>query len=279
MASRELKRIRLRKIIIELSENVCDEAGISFYIKKLKEIYKDDFRHSYSSLTGCIMDEYKAKQYDEVVFANIVQNLQTVIDFSEMQKENNKFIDKIEKLLDHISLEYSRVQRIYSEYDTRVKNAEKKLEEAEILSNKTFDNSDKLKTEVITILSVFAAIVLAFMGGMSFTASTFEGIASTSFYRVSFISTICGFVVFNTVALLLYMISKIVGRLIYAKCETKDCSCKPQCCTLTRIRRRLPFIFWVNLTLLVLLICITIGWIIDARSAVECIRELLPWNK
>lgn len=270
-----LKQNQLNKIISKMSKNVCSTTDISLYGSELQEIYKDDFRHSYSTITGSILEEYN-QQKNNVVFSNIMLNLQAIIEvFSDsVEPKDYEFVKKISKLHDHISLEYSRIELIFSEYESRVKIAEEKLAAATTLSEETLENADKLKTEVITILSIFAAIVLAFMGGMSFTASTFQNIADVSFYRIALIALLCGFVIFNTVSVLLYIVSKIINRSILIRCKSdKDCLCEKRCLIFNRIRKRLPFVFWVNVFLFLNMLAIFLGWLFDIYGFAEWVQS------
>ena len=78
-----------------------------------------------------------------------------------------------------------------------------------------------------------------------------------------------GLIVFNTIFLMLYIVGKITNRNIYARCKTKDCSCgengEPTCWGINRIRKRLPYVFWLNLTFLLLIIINTTLWILNMK--------------
>lgn len=148
--------------------------------------------------------------------------------------------------------------------------------------------------QIVSILGIFAAILLAFIGGMSFTASTFANISSASFYQVAIGGIICGVVVFNTIAVLLFMVSKMIERPIYSMCRIADLeeeqaegrtstvklpcsSCRKPCGQLKRLRHRYPFIFWVNLILLAGIGLILLGWMFNAEGFVAMLRYYLPW--
>lgn len=148
--------------------------------------------------------------------------------------------------------------------------------------------------QIVSILGIFAAILLAFIGGMSFTASTFANISSASFYQVAIGGIICGWVVFNTIAVLLFMVSKMIDRPIYSLCRIADhdeglakeragrtqlpcSSCQQPCGQLKRLRQRYPFIFWVNGILLAGIAVIFFGWMFNAEGFVSMLRDHLPW--
>ena len=122
-----------------------------------------------------------------------------------------------------------------------------------------------LQTEIITVLSIFSAIVIATVGSFSYISSALAGMQNTHIFKSSIIVLISGTLIFNTIALLMYMIAKITGRNIYAICETADCTCtnkrgKIKCCGITRIRKRLPYIYWFNLLFLILMAIDTGIW-------------------
>ena len=66
-----------------------------------------------------------------------------------------------------------------------------------------------MQNEYITILGIFAAIVLAFTGGMTFTSSVLENLHKSSIYRIVFIALIVGCILFNLIWLLLDFIRNL----------------------------------------------------------------------
>lgn len=128
---------------------------------------------------------------------------------------------------------------------------------------------ESVQTELIGVLSIFAAIVLTFSGGLSLLGGAFSSIASASFYKIIITCICCGFVLCNTIFMLMYLISKIMGRNIYARCKKADCTCgqdgAPSCCGIKRIRKRLPYVFWINVFFVLLSILTMVIWLLDKR--------------
>ena len=60
----------------------------------------------------------------------------------------------------------------------------------------------------MTILGIFAAIVIAFTAGMGFTASVLQNIDAVSVYRLMFVIVLMGLMLFN----LLYALFRFVHR-------------------------------------------------------------------
>lgn len=283
------KQENLNNIIEELSTDLLEEAGVRAFSTLINEIYKDNFRHSYSSITGRLLRLAEAENLS--VIENVMQNLDMIYEFLSVPTEGimstEEVLGKIEKLKDHISLEYIRQSKQNSSFQMQIGSVNNKIEEAEKNYNKAekllnesksqvgraIREAQKVKTEVVTILGIFAAIILSFMGGMSFSASTFAGIASASVYRVTFVALIIGLVVFNTISVLLYIVSKIVDKPIYSKCITDDCSCEEQCSIQEKIKKRLPLIYWINKIFLILMGIIVLAWAIDAYEIIEHFRH------
>ena len=71
-----------------------------------------------------------------------------------------------------------------------------------------------MQNEYITFLGIFAAIVLAFTGGMSFTSSVLENLHKSSIYRIVFVSLIIGCILFNLIWLLIDFIRNVNEKTI-----------------------------------------------------------------
>ena len=67
----------------------------------------------------------------------------------------------------------------------------------------------KMQNEYITILGIFAAIVLAFTGGMTFSNSALENINAVSPYRLLTVIITIGFILINLIWMLLDFISEL----------------------------------------------------------------------
>ena len=159
-------------------------------------------------------------------------------------------------MCDHISLEIGRLN-YYSINDNKIKDMERKtaeVNESLRIATKELDKASKtastMQTELIAVLSIFAAIVITFSGGVSFLGSAITSINTANYYEaVVMIAIICGIVIFNTIFLMMYLVSKITERNIYARCLTYDCTAcdTKKCSGITRIRKRLPYVFYFNL--------------------------------
>ena len=133
-------------------------------------------------------------------------------------RETQEIAKKVKKLLDHVELEIIRLDRmkavrrlseesheIKGEMEAVAKQAEEALDEVK-------NNIEKYHEQSVAILSIFSAVVLAFMGGISFSSGILNSIASASMFRLMMTILLLGFVLFNSVFILLrcvmYMIRK-----------------------------------------------------------------------
>lgn len=265
----------LEKILESLSHELYED--LTSYIEKFQLIYPtDESRHSYSSITALIL---KLRNENKEALSNICQNLLSIIDMIEdmpNSEQKSVLIKKINKLFDHVSLEQIRIEVVYKVNEEKAEKAKesytqalRKLEETNsILTevDKLVEDSKNIKVEVVTVLSIFAAIIMASVGGLSFSNTTLQVANQGSIFRISFLLIICGIVILNTIFGLMYIVSKIINRPIYTKCKTPDCSCAPQCKPLERLKNRLPYIYYLNLCMLVLLILVLLGWFFDVKS-------------
>ena len=177
----------------------------------------------------------------------MAQNIQTIKDgyISKNTDENGNNIDiskAIIKLYDHTNLDIARIN--YTKTMTNetmselaknrllVENLEEKVRESENalekISNKTLNDLKRLSNKVqrrqedmqkeyITILGIFAAIVLAFTGGIVFSSSVLENIDKSSIYRISLMAFIIGIVFFNLIWILIDFIQDINGKIVRKK--------------------------------------------------------------
>lgn len=71
-------------------------------------------------------------------------------------------------------------------------------------------NVEHYHEQSISILGIFSAVVLAFMGGISFSSSVLANFASVSMFRLIITIVLLGFVVFNALFILLRFVLHIV---------------------------------------------------------------------
>ena len=254
---------------------ICmDDGQTREMLSRFKTLYSDHFRHSYFEFFPLIVDMAKddGKYSLDYLTANLDAMRKLVeTDYTAGTKEFEELHQPLTKLNDHINLEIGRYNYYFTN-EQKVNDLEKrnnKLQEdlrsatQELMEAKKTVSS--VQTELITVLSIFAAILLTFSGSLSLMGSAFSSIDKAPLFKTVFVLLICGIIFANTIFLLLYIVGKVTGRNIYAKCLSADCSCvkdngKPKCWGLTRIRKRLPYIFWLNVLFLLLIAADACAW-------------------
>lgn len=77
------------------------------------------------------------------------------------------------------------------------------------VTTKLDENIRGIEKEYTTILGIFASIVLAFVGGMTFTTSTLQNIDKSNIFKILIVIAMIGLVLINLIKLLILFIFEI----------------------------------------------------------------------
>lgn len=266
----------LEQKIYRLSEKLFNDEEIRAFSLELLEIYKGDFRHSYSGFFPIIVQINKdGNEYNKDYLTENLTHLCEYIekDFVSGAKEFENIYGPLHKLCDNLNTEIGRWSH-YSQNDQQIEDIKNQI----AFFNSTMSDARKelahaskqaasIQTELIAVLSIFAAIVVTFSGGFTFLGSVMNSVNGAKYYEAVVLEAIvCGTVIFNTIFLLMYMVGKITERNIYARCKTTDCSCKKQCNNINRMRKRLPYVFYFNIVCIVGIIVDCAIWYFDMKG-------------
>lgn len=220
------------------------EKEIQRLAEKFKEIYSDNaFRHSY----------YEISQQLESLSGDVRDNICNIIDLVIQRIEHDCPSDNISKgmtkLYDHLKLETLRLARM-DKVSYLCEKAEKSISEAQELNKKSQIGVDSLKRRVdgfhgqsITILGIFSGLVLGFSAEIQLLSESFANIDNMHMRNMLLYLLIIGFVVFNTLFMLMYAISKIADHSIAVLCKDRDCTtCPENHRAITRLFRKYPYI-------------------------------------
>lgn len=203
---------RLSEVPIETEEDfpVSDREE---YYQEFKKIYKNGFRHWYS-----LISDFLEKQTPDIY--STLENALSWI--SEYGKKNFPACDEtnsgIDKLLDHIELESRRIDRMKAVRETSVTTNElyiKTVEVATKAQDSANDATEKIAhfhEQSVEILSIFSAVVLAFMGGISFSNAILQNFQNGSMFRLIVTIVLLGFIVCNALFILLRCILYIIYK-------------------------------------------------------------------
>lgn len=230
------RRNELRKLLLELSKPInCieDKNHLNDYFSRLERIYlisnsEKRFRHFYSDIFATV---------SLIDADNSLGKTSTLLDNIELiQNEYNRYLDEkgnniekknnirkeIAKLYDHLNLDVARLtymNKVLLQTDSEIKELEikneelsKNLEELRKENSELTDgveNAKNIEKNYVTILGIFASIVLAFTGGLAFSTSVLENIHLASPCRLAFVVEALSFTFINVIYILTWFIQKI----------------------------------------------------------------------
>lgn len=222
-----------RKAFKEVLSDLCDEKlspdnrQIDEFVAFFENFYYSDdgkFRHMYSDVCEVMFSRLDTKNLDNGVPFSVVSlenNVTMLKEAAEKGYASQYAIDGLKKLQDHISLEAHRMRYMAAQNKYNKEIADSLSEEFEEKINSSLDNAntsfkvqiketkDSLQKNYVTILGIFAAVVIAFMSASAFTSSVLESMNDVSIYRLSFTMLVLGFFIFNLLCALFMFLSKI----------------------------------------------------------------------
>lgn len=241
MESNEIKEksIRLNDLLSRLaqSDDLLSNANArSSIYKEFETIYYspngDGFRHYYSEIFAKLFEIKSDETLSNGSTETLLNNLRFLAEHykSINHGDDNRPIDiskSIRKLYDHVNLELARMDYAdvgnfeLKEHGSTLNDLSDKVI---VLQNNAEDikkSLERAQTDYIAILGIFAAVVLAFIGGMTFSTSVFENMGEVNIYRLLIVSLIIGVVFVTVIFLMFYFIGVLTGRQITGK--EKNC--------------------------------------------------------
>ena len=209
----QTKREQLKELLTDLSQSqdiLKDSNERTKYFSRLESIYSgtedDRFRHYYSDIFSCLT------MIDNGDFTGrldvLAENIRILKDKYSPSSKGLDISKQINKLFDHTNLEIARLN-YNKKINDRMAIGLKDLNEKTETAADAVEKIQKMQNEYITILGIFAAIVLAFTGGMTFSTSALENINAVSPYRLLTVVFIIGLILINLVWMLLDFISEL----------------------------------------------------------------------
>lgn len=140
---------------------------------------------------------------------NYIGNLRKLADYA-LDIDNNVAQEAqniILRLMDHSDLAFRQIDAIQDDFTKQIAETKDTLT----------DNFKGIEKEYISILGIFAAIIMAFVGGMTFSTSVLNNIRDVSIYRLITVACIIGIVFFDMIWLMIDLIRTINGHIIRKK--------------------------------------------------------------
>lgn len=215
------------------SSEFGDEKSLANYSRQFQEIYSDGYRQRYSEILDMLIDidaygDDDTEGYsdeDEDCLEVLSINLATLKEFvrTNIEEYGESTFFGIAKLSDHVDIEIHRYRDkkdMYYELSKNDDNVVALYEKIEDLDSKlsislsdldeTHRAAEKLQMQMVAILGIFAAIVMAFSGGLDILGGAISISGDSDIFRVVFTVLLCGIILFNIFAFLMYMIMAII---------------------------------------------------------------------
>ena len=220
----KLKRSELVSLLKELSDDqaLSSAKKTSMRYRRLESVYYSEnetekFRHFYSDIFEVLAD-------DEFDRDTIGQNVAHLRNHYKPQNTNIKgetidISNNLRKLDDHVSLEIARLA--YADKDmmeleldslrSQIYSLDDGIEKTKKDQKKVAAKVGKQEREYIAILGIFAAIIITFVGAISFTSSILESIGTAKPENLAVVGLVIGVVLVNSLYGLFHYIERIVN--------------------------------------------------------------------
>lgn len=318
----------------QLIDDMCDkdfstdDNKTNTWIQILNRIYANGYRHTYSDIflkIQTIISDDNSETLEilgenlNVLKDLIISQLEENPDDANLKNTYNGF----KKFSDHIFLEIGRFNFLQThfikeskpespnppcdnsseiqELKKDINQLSKAIDQIRPITTQAQKGLDSLDSKLesnkissITTLTIFSAVVLAFSGGITFEAGIFKGLENSSIYRLVFTIALTGFILFNTIFALLYLVGKLSGKNIATKCKyfsdsssnnskprCGDGYCGKQCHSVSipcRLFHKYSYVFFVNTILLWILYIDTLLWLFknDLLNPIHIVLQSVP---
>ncbi|MDR1284956.1 MAG: hypothetical protein LBJ88_02010 [Campylobacteraceae bacterium] len=258
--------IKLSKSIIKNESNEPNQKLMWKYIRALQYgVYgKNNYRHYYSDIYALIKNINRQNGADvSILLENIalIHNNFDELTSKEMRpKEENWDINglkkQIRKLYDHINLEFQRFAdyESFENAENRAKKIDGKLNALNNDVNKTGSELRNQTISFVTILGIFAAIIITFVSGLIFLSTVFSNLDKVNIWKLSFLIVLLG----SIILALGYFLFNFINKIIFDENKQKLCGDE--------------FIFIVKILLSILIflfICVVITENIDIMKTLS----------
>lgn len=214
-------------------ENIC---GYLEYKDKIERIL-------YSEISSYV---FSLDMKTRGIFATNVEKLMIYA----LDEDNKKITEDCRKIVikiyDHFQLALNQIENVKNILGASIEDAKINLK----------NEIKGVEKEYISILGIFAAIVLAFVGGITFSSSVLENIGKVSIYRLLIVVILLAFVLMNVIWMLIRFIVQI---------NDKDV--------------KLFNIQTFNVICVIMLIVIAAAWVFKIQEIPDFLSKSFPWCK
>lgn len=172
--------------------------------KDIINIYGNGKRHNYSLVTSYIMEKIAPHKDFDQTLSIVCDKLTILIELLD----DDKCKTSLQKLYDHINLELIRLNYT-KELENDLVESKRQLDEIQTQSQTIKDDLKKQQAQYITILGIFASIVITFTAGFGFSSAVFSKVGDTNPFILAFIMCFVAFFIGNILHFLFRFIKDI----------------------------------------------------------------------
>ena len=201
---------------------------------------------------------YYVLELDEQTRGNFATNIESLLQYY-LDDKNKVHVDYrkiIIKIYDHFQLVLYQIENVKEIVDKGISETKDKLDK----------DMKGMEKDYISILGIFSSVVLAFVGGMAFSTSVLENINAVSIYRLILTVDLLGFVLVNTIYLMLKFIL-VINDKDFADFQITDKKYAD------------VYVRKINMVLMWIAIIVIAAWALRMRSFPDWYSLWLPWTK
>lgn len=234
---------------------IADISQLDNLCNIVKQYYSNNKRHKYSEVSAYLMET------DDIEY--LLENLRKIQSRLGEHTEDEAISIKVFKLIDHITLELNRTKytsKNFTNMQLHTMNAILQTASKEITTAMDELRKEDSYSQFVSILGIFSAVVLVFFGGMTAFSSLFANLHNIGRFKLIFITSLVGLIVFNLVFMFLYVLAKLLKREIAAS-TTKEVNGKSAFSRwIKRIWERYPYMLMFNITMFAIMFASFIAW-------------------
>lgn len=183
-----------------------------------------------------------------ILVVNMARLLEFVLNDNEFEYSTEGSKEDCEKI----------VVKLYDHSQLAIHQTEnaKKIYENSIEETKTDFSREikKVERDYVTILGIFTSIVLAFVGGITFSSSVLENISNASIFRLLLVIDFLAFILINAAAFLIRLLIRIND--------------------IEELRLNMKMF---NITFFIIAVIIVVSWLISLDDLAVFFEKYLPW--
>lgn len=219
------KRESFKNLLTDLAKEDISKNLKKDYYQRLEQLYGSDqspqrFRHYYSDIFPCLVNIENSQDKDMDI---LVQNLKVLLEKYRKRKDID-ISQSLRKLYDHVSLDMARIRYISALVDdskgdkeiqgvhARINQLESSIDQANKTIKSGASKLENVQKEYIAILSIFASIILAASGGITFSAEAISNISDENIWNLLFVFAFITWLFLNLLFLLMYYIGSLLDK-------------------------------------------------------------------